>query len=166
MDVGMVLSTPALAYTLGVLWYDVVPGMLPGQVCRVAAYPFLGIYVAAALLPPILPFDPVFGGIHVLTAAIGSLAAVIVAWAVTRATPVDGVEARATGHLIRAADDARPFAPLVGRLRSAGYSDSQWADGTRYTTPPERWQAPRPDVLIGADISLRARTTKDPDIAA
>ena len=85
MDVGTFLLMLALSYTVGLLWYDVVPGMLPGPLWRVAAYPFLGIFITEAVLPPLLPFDPAFGGIHVLTAAIGSVAAVILDRAITRA---------------------------------------------------------------------------------
>jgi hypothetical protein len=85
MDVGTFLLMLTLAYAFGVLWYDLLPGMLPGQVWRVAVFPFLGIFIAAAVLPPILSFDPMFGGVHVLTSAIGSLVAVVVDWAITRA---------------------------------------------------------------------------------
>jgi len=85
MDVGMFLLMLVLSYTFGLLWYDLLPGTLPGQVWRVAAYPFLGIFIAEALLPQFLPFDPTFGGLHVLSAAIGSIVGVLVDWAVTRA---------------------------------------------------------------------------------
>jgi hypothetical protein len=44
----------------------------------VAAYPFLGVFVAEALLPSVLPFDPKFGSLHLLTVLIGSLVAVVV----------------------------------------------------------------------------------------
>ncbi len=43
-----------------------------------AAYPFLGIFVAEALLPSVLPFDPKFGSLHLLTVLIGSLVAAVV----------------------------------------------------------------------------------------
>lgn len=85
MDVGTFLLMLALAYGFGVLWYDLLPGMLPAQVWRVAAYPFLGIFLAESVLPSFLAFDPAFGGLHVLTSAIGSIVAVIVDWAITRA---------------------------------------------------------------------------------
>jgi len=62
-----------LAYGLGVLWYNLLPARLPDRVWRVAAYPFIGIYVAETLLPPLLTFDPRFGGIHLVTALIGSI---------------------------------------------------------------------------------------------
>ena len=85
MDVGTFLLMLGLSYTLGLLWYDLLPGKLPEQVWRVAAYPFLGIFVAEALLPSILPFDPKFGSLHLLTVLIGSLVAVVVDWAIRQA---------------------------------------------------------------------------------
>jgi pimeloyl-ACP methyl ester carboxylesterase len=51
MDVGTLLLMLGLSYALGLLWYDLLLGKLPQQVWRVAAYPFLGIFVAEALLP-------------------------------------------------------------------------------------------------------------------
>jgi len=85
MDVGTFLLMLALSYGAGVLWYDLLPGRLSERPWRVAAYPFLGIWVAETLLPRVLPFDPQFGGIHLITAAIGSIVAVIVDWVITRA---------------------------------------------------------------------------------
>ena len=55
---------------------------MPDRVWRIAALPFLGIYIAEALLPPLLTFDPSLGGIHLITALIGSLVAVIVDWVI------------------------------------------------------------------------------------
>jgi hypothetical protein len=81
MDIGTLLLMVGLAYGLGVLWYDLLPASVPDRVWRIAAYPFLGIFVAEALLSPILTFDPKFGGIHLITALIGSLVAVD--WAIT-----------------------------------------------------------------------------------
>ncbi len=83
MDLGTLLLLVGLAYGLGVLWYDLLPGSVPDRVWRVAAYPFIGIYVAEALLPAVLTFDPKFGGIHLITALIGSLVAVAVDWLIT-----------------------------------------------------------------------------------
>ena len=83
MDVGTLLLMLGLAYGLGVLWYDLLPGSVPDKVWRVAAYPFVGIYVAEALLPSILSFDPKFGGIHLITTLIGSIVAVVIDWAIT-----------------------------------------------------------------------------------
>jgi len=81
MDVGTFLLMLGLSYALGLLWYD----LLPEQVWRVAAYPFLGIFVAEALLPSVLPFDPRFGNLHLLTVLIGSLVAVVVDWVIRQA---------------------------------------------------------------------------------
>ena len=53
MDVGTFLLMLGLSYALGLFWYDLLPSKLPEQVWRVAAYPFLGIFVAEALLPPV-----------------------------------------------------------------------------------------------------------------
>jgi hypothetical protein len=85
MDVGTFLLMLALSYSLGLLWYDLLPGRLPERVWRVAAYPFLGVFVAEAVLAPLLPVDPRFGGIHLISAFIGSLVAVLVDWVITRA---------------------------------------------------------------------------------
>jgi hypothetical protein len=85
MDVGTFLLMLAISFAFGVLWYDLLPGILPAQVWRAAAFPFLGIFLAESVLPPFLTFDPVFGGLHVLTSAFGSLVAVVVDWAITRA---------------------------------------------------------------------------------
>lgn len=84
MDLGTLLLMVGLSYGFGLLWYDLLPGKLPERVWRVAAYPFLGIYVAEALLPKVLAFDPNFGGIHLITAIIGSIVAVIVDWGITQ----------------------------------------------------------------------------------
>src|SRR5262245_24737137 len=85
MDIGTLLLTLGLAYGFGVLWYDLLPGQLPGRAWRVAAYPFLGMYVAQALFARSSPGDPAFGGVHLVTATAGSLVAVLVDWIVTRA---------------------------------------------------------------------------------
>jgi hypothetical protein len=85
MEVGTLLLMVGLAYGLGVLWYSLLPGSMPDRAWRVAAYPFLGIYVAEALLAPAMTFDPAFGGFHLLTVIIGSVVAVAVDWAISRA---------------------------------------------------------------------------------
>jgi hypothetical protein len=85
MDIGSLLLMLGLAYGLGVLWYDLLPGQLPDRVWRVAAYPFVGIWVAQALLTPHFENDPVFGGIHLIAAVIGSIVAVIIDWIITTA---------------------------------------------------------------------------------
>jgi membrane associated rhomboid family serine protease len=58
---------------------------LPDRVWRVAAYPFVGIWVAQALLTPHFESDPVFGGVHLIAAVIGSIVAVIIDWIITTA---------------------------------------------------------------------------------
>ncbi len=85
MDVGTFLLMLGLSYALGLLWYDLLPGKLPEQVWRVAAYPFLGIFAAEAVPPSVLPFDPRLGNLHLLTVLIGSLVAVIVDWVIRQA---------------------------------------------------------------------------------
>lgn len=85
MDIGTLFLMLGLSYGLGLLWYDLLPGKLPERIWRVAAYPFLGIFVAEAVLAPLLSFDPKFGGISLITALIGSLGGVIVDWIVTQA---------------------------------------------------------------------------------
>ncbi len=85
MDIGTVLLMLGVSYGLGLLWYDLLPAKLPERIWRVAAYPFLGIWVAEAVLAPLLSFDPKFGGIHLVSALIGSLVGVIVDWLVTQA---------------------------------------------------------------------------------
>src|SRR5262245_32194977 len=85
MDVGTLLLMLGLAYSLGLFWYDLLPGKLPEQLWRVAAYPFLGIFVAETLLPSLITLDPKFGGIHLITAVVGSLVGVVVDWGVTQA---------------------------------------------------------------------------------
>lgn len=84
MDLGNVLFIAALAYGLGVFWYEVLQLNAPAKIWRLAAYPFVGIYASEALLAPLLTFDPQFGGIHVISAVIGSLVAVVVDWVVTK----------------------------------------------------------------------------------
>lgn len=83
MELGTLLLMLGLAYAFGLLWYDLVPGRLPEQVWRVAAYPFLGIFVLETFLPSLVPADPTFGGIHLFSAAIGSLVAVLGDWVIT-----------------------------------------------------------------------------------
>jgi hypothetical protein len=85
MDLASLLLMLGLSYGLGVLWYDLLPGQLPSRIWRVAAYPFLGIWVAQALFAARFPADPAFGGIHLIMAVGGSLIAVIVDWVITTA---------------------------------------------------------------------------------
>ncbi|MPZ15742.1 MAG: hypothetical protein GEU73_15195 [Chloroflexi bacterium] len=85
MDIGTLVLMVGMSYGLGVLWYDLLPGKLPGQAWRVAAYPFIGIFVAETWLPQLFAADPSFGGIHLVTAFVGSLVAVIADWIITQA---------------------------------------------------------------------------------
>ena len=85
MDIGTFLLTLGLAYGMGVLWYDLLPGQLPDRVWRVAAYPFLGIWVAQALLSPHFANDPVYGGVDLAAAFVGALVAVVIDWIITAA---------------------------------------------------------------------------------
>ncbi|MCS6802604.1 MAG: hypothetical protein RMM58_06865 [Chloroflexota bacterium] len=85
MDLGTLLLMLGLSYALGVLWYDLLPGQLPERVWRVAAFPFIGIYVAHSLLQPAFNVDPSFGGLHLITTVIGSLVGVIIDVVITRA---------------------------------------------------------------------------------
>jgi hypothetical protein len=85
MDIGTLLLMLGVSYGLGLLWYDLLPGKLPERVWRVAAYPFLGIFVAEAVLAPQLSFDPKFGGLSLITVLIGSVVGVIVDWIITQA---------------------------------------------------------------------------------
>ncbi len=81
MDFGTFLLMLALSYASGVLWYDLLPGKLAVRPWRVAAYPFLGIFVAETLLGgTILGSVLNFGGIQLIPMAIGSLVAVIIDW--------------------------------------------------------------------------------------
>jgi len=80
VDLGTILLMAGLAYGLGVLWYSLLPAKLPDKVWRVAAYPFIGIFVAEALLPNVWESDPKFGGVYLFAALIGSIVAVIVDW--------------------------------------------------------------------------------------
>lgn len=81
MEFGTFLLMLTLSYGFGVLWYDLLPGRLPERVWRVAAYPFLGIWIAEQLPT----FGPSFGGLHLVHAAVGSLVAVIVDWVINQA---------------------------------------------------------------------------------
>jgi len=81
MQIGTFLLMLALSYALGVLWYDLLPGKLAMKPWRVAAYPFLGMWVAEVFYP----HGPAFGDLHIIPIAVGSLVAVIVDWIITTA---------------------------------------------------------------------------------
>ncbi len=81
MSVGTFLLMLALSYAFGVLWYDLLPGKLTTAVWRVAAYPFLGMWVAETLFQ----MGPNFGGLHLIPSAVGAIVAVIVDWIIASA---------------------------------------------------------------------------------
>ena len=85
MDIGTFLLMLGLSYGMGLLWYELLPGKVPTHIWRVAAYPFLGMFAASALLPWMFGTlnDPTVGGMHFFTALIGALVGVLVDWVVT-----------------------------------------------------------------------------------
>jgi predicted MFS family arabinose efflux permease len=79
MDIGTVLLILLFAYGIGVFWYDLLPGRLSERAWRVAAYPFVAIVLAEALIP----IGPVIGGLHVVPAVVAALIGVLLDWLVT-----------------------------------------------------------------------------------
>lgn len=71
MDIGTLVLMFALAYGLGVLWYQIL-GEVPSSIWRLMAYPFVAIVLAEVYVP----FGPAFGGVHVLGAVAAALAGV------------------------------------------------------------------------------------------
>ncbi len=93
MDIGTLLLMVAFAYGLGVLWYDLLPGVLSMQVWRVAAYPFAGIVIAEALVTmSTFNVGPAFGGIHILPDLLATLIAVVIDWIIETARQPRAVE--------------------------------------------------------------------------
>ena len=82
MDFGTFLLLIGFSYGVGVLWYDLLPAKLAEKPWRVAAYPFMGIVVAHAILPAAY-HGPAFGSMHVVPLFFGSLVAVVVDCMVT-----------------------------------------------------------------------------------
>ncbi len=80
MDVGLVLYMVGLAYGLGVFWYSVLPAHLPEQAWRVAALPFAAIALGEALTVLWKLGGPTVGGLHVLSAVVAALVAVVLDW--------------------------------------------------------------------------------------
>lgn len=78
MDLGNVVLMGAVAYGLGLFWYGLVLGRTHESIWRTAAYPFLAIVFAEAYIQ----LGPQVGHIHLLTALLASLVAVLVDWAV------------------------------------------------------------------------------------
>lgn len=70
----------ALSYGLGVLWYELLPGKVAGTPWRVAAFPFVGIWVVETFFSYYSGYGPTFGGIHLFAAVGGSFVAVVVDW--------------------------------------------------------------------------------------
>ena len=94
MELGTILLMVGLSYAFGVLWYDLLPGRLPEQIWRVAAYPFLGMFAGEGLYSFfLLSGDIEFGGIHLFTAAVASLLAVVADWIITQARRPAMIEA-------------------------------------------------------------------------
>jgi len=67
-----------VAYALGLFWYGLILGRTSDGIFRTAAYPFLAIVFAEAYLQ----IGPQVGHLHLVGALIGSLAGVLVDWAV------------------------------------------------------------------------------------
>jgi len=78
VDLGNVVLMGAVAYGLGLFWYGLVLGRTHESIWRTAAYPFLAIVFAEAYIQ----LGPQVGHIHLLTALLASLVAVLVDWAV------------------------------------------------------------------------------------
>jgi len=74
------LALVAFAYAIGVFAYDLLPGRLPEQAWRVAAYPFALMFLAEATIPEI---GPKFLGVHPWTALIAGLIGALIDWIVT-----------------------------------------------------------------------------------
>ena len=51
MEFGTFLLLAAFSYGIGVFWYDLLPAKLAEKPWRAAAYPFLGIVLAHAMMP-------------------------------------------------------------------------------------------------------------------
>jgi hypothetical protein len=82
MDFGTLLLLFGFSYGIGVFWYDLLPAKLAEKPWRVAAYPFMGIVLAHALMPAEY-HGPAYGSLHVVPALFGSLVAVVVDCLVT-----------------------------------------------------------------------------------
>lgn len=79
MTIETWLFMVAFAYGIGVFWYELLPGHLPGALWRVAAYPFAAIVLSEAFIH----FGPLVLGFHIGSAAIAALVGVIIDWLVT-----------------------------------------------------------------------------------
>ncbi|HEX7126242.1 MAG TPA: hypothetical protein VF406_10805 [Thermodesulfobacteriota bacterium] len=81
MDFGTWLLMVALAYGLGVFWYDLLPATLPEAPWRIAAYPFVLMVIGEAYAP----VGPAFSGVHPATAIVAALIGVVIDWIVQAA---------------------------------------------------------------------------------
>jgi hypothetical protein len=82
MDFGTFLLLIGFSYGIGVFWYDLLPAKLAEKPWRVAAYPFLGIVLAQALMPADY-LGPAFGTLHMVPLFFGSLVGVVIDCLVT-----------------------------------------------------------------------------------
>jgi hypothetical protein len=78
MDLGTIVLMGAVAYGLGLFWYGLILGRTHDSIWRTAAYPFLGIVFAEAYLQ----LGPQVGHLHLVSAVLGTLLAVLVDWAI------------------------------------------------------------------------------------
>ena len=65
MEFGTFLLLACFSYGIGVFWYDLLPAKLAEKPWRVAAYPFVGIVLAHAMMPAECT-GPAFAGLHVV----------------------------------------------------------------------------------------------------
>ena len=82
MEFGTFLLLACFSYGIGVFWYDLLPAKLAEKPWRVAAYPFVGMVLAHAMLPADM-HGPAFGSLHVVPMMLGSLLGVVVDCLVT-----------------------------------------------------------------------------------
>src|SRR5262245_27853821 len=83
MELGTVLLLVAYAYSVGVFAYDLLPGRLPQQAWRTAAYPFAAIVLGEGLMALLPEITPKVGGIHPFTALIAAVIGVLLDWLIT-----------------------------------------------------------------------------------
>ena len=82
MEFGTFLLLASFSYGIAVFWYDLLPAKLAEKPWRAAAYPFMGIVLAHAMMP-VEWMGPAFAGLHVVPMVLGSMVAVLVDWLVT-----------------------------------------------------------------------------------
>jgi hypothetical protein len=79
MDITTLLLMVGFAYAVGIFWYELLPGRLPGALWCVAAYPFALI----VLFETFLPIGPKPLGFHPGGAVIAALIGVLLHWQVS-----------------------------------------------------------------------------------